>query len=53
MATPTAAHLVFYAHIVADHALRRRVIGAAQHVAELAWDVRQDVETVRQRSERR
>jgi len=51
VATPTAAHLVFYAHIVADHALRRRVIGAAQHVAELAWDVRQDVETVRQRSE--
>jgi len=51
VATPTAAHLVFYAHIVADHALRRRVIGAAQHVAEIAWDVRQDVETVRQRSE--
>jgi len=51
VATPTAAHIVFYAHSVADHALRRRVIGAAQHVAEIAWDVRQDVETVRQRPE--
>ncbi len=51
VATPTAAHIAFYARIVADHALRRRYIGAAQHVAELAWDVRRDVETVRQRSE--
>jgi len=31
--------------------LRRRVIGAVHSVAELAWDVRQDAETVRQRSE--
>jgi replicative DNA helicase len=40
-----------YAQIVADHALRRRFIGAAQRVAEIAWDVRQDIDTVRQRSE--
>ncbi len=51
VATPTAAHIAFYARIVADHALRRRYIGAAQHVAELAWDVRREVDTVRQRSE--
>jgi replicative DNA helicase len=51
VATPTSTHITYYAQIVADHALRRRFIGAAQHVAELAWDVRQDIETVRQRSE--
>jgi replicative DNA helicase len=51
VATPTSTHITYYARIVADHALRRRFIGAAQHVAELAWDARQDIETVRQRSE--
>jgi replicative DNA helicase len=51
VATPTSTHITYYAQIVADHALRRRFIGAAQHVAELAWDVRQDIDTVRQRSE--
>jgi replicative DNA helicase len=51
IATPTSAHITYYAQIVADHALRRRFIDAAQQVAELAWDVRQEVETVRQRSE--
>jgi replicative DNA helicase len=51
VATPTSAHITYYAQIVADHALRRRFIDAAQQVAELAWDVRQDVDTVRQRSE--
>jgi replicative DNA helicase len=45
------ARITYDAQIVADHPLRRRFIGAAQHVAELAWDVRQDIETVRQRSE--
>jgi replicative DNA helicase len=49
--TPTAAHIEYYGRIVADHALRRRFISAAQLVAELAWNVRHDVETVRQRSE--
>jgi replicative DNA helicase len=51
VATPTAAHIAYYARLVAEHALRRRFIGAAQRVAELAWDLRRDVETVRQRSE--
>jgi hypothetical protein len=31
--------------------LRCRFIGAAQHVAEFAWDVRPDIDTVRQRPE--
>jgi replicative DNA helicase len=51
VATPTSTHITYYAQIVSDHALGRRFIGAAQHVAELAWDVRQDIDTVRQRSE--
>jgi replicative DNA helicase len=51
VATPTAAHIGYYARLVAEAALRRRFIGAAQQVAELAWDLRRDVETVRQRSE--
>ena len=51
VATPTSAHIVYYARIVANHALRRRFIDAAQHVAELAWDVHQDVDAVRQRAE--
>jgi replicative DNA helicase len=51
VATPTSTHITHYARIVADHALRRRFIDAAQRVAELAWDVRQEIETVRQRSE--
>jgi replicative DNA helicase len=51
VATPTSAHISYYAQIVADHALRRRFIDAGQQVAELAWDVRQDIETVRRRSQ--
>src|SRR5205823_2734641 len=51
LATPSAAHIEHYAHIVLEHAVRRRYIGAAQQVAELAWDRRRDLETVKQRSE--
>jgi replicative DNA helicase len=51
LATPSAAHIEHYAHIVLEHAVRRRYIGAAQQVAELAWDRRRDLETVKQRAE--
>jgi replicative DNA helicase len=51
LATPTAAHIVHYTQIVVEHATRRRYIGAAQQVAELAWDLRRDLKTVRQRAE--
>jgi len=51
VATPTAAHIEYYARIVLEHAVRRRYISAAQHVAELAWNERQELETVKQRSE--
>src|ERR671938_213337 len=51
LATPSAAHVVHYAEIVIEHATRRRYIDAAQQVAELAWNVERDLESVRQRSE--
>ena len=40
LATPSAAHLEFYAGIVLEHAVRRRYIDASQQVAELAWNER-------------
>jgi len=51
VATPTAAHIEHYARIVVDHAVRRRYVSAAQHIAELAWDPRHDLEVVKQRAE--
>jgi replicative DNA helicase len=50
VATPTSAHIVHYARIVADTALRRRFVDAAQRVTELACDLRQEINGVRQRS---
>src|ERR687885_518737 len=51
LATPSASHIEHYAHIVLEHAVRRRYIGAAQQVAELAWDRRRGLGTVKQRAE--
>ena len=51
LTTPSSAHIEHYAHIVLEHAVRRRYIGAAQQVAELAWNQRQELEMVRQRAE--
>jgi len=51
LATPSAAHIEHYARIVLEHAVRRRYISAAQQVAELAWNKRKDLDTVKQRAE--
>ncbi len=51
LATPSAAHIEHYARIVLEHAVRRRYISAAQQVAELAWNRRKDLDTVKQRAE--
>src|SRR5207244_1134418 len=48
LGTPSAAHIEHYARIVLEQAVRRRYIGAAQQVAELAWSQRQDLDTVQQ-----
>ncbi len=51
LATPSAAHIEHYARIVLEHAVRRRYIAAGQQVAELAWNRRKDLDTVKQRAE--
>jgi len=51
LATPSAAHIEHYARIVLEHAVRRRYIDAGQQVAELAWNRRKDLDTVKQRAE--
>jgi replicative DNA helicase len=51
LSTPSAAHIEHYARIVLEHAVRRRYISAAQQVAELAWNQRRDLDTVKQRAE--
>jgi len=51
LSTPSAAHIEHYARIVLEHAVRRRYISAAQQVAELAWNQRKDLDTVKQRAE--
>ena len=51
LSTPSAAHIEHYARIVLEHAVRRRYIDAAQQVAELAWNRRKDLDTVKQRAE--
>jgi replicative DNA helicase len=51
LATPSAAHIEHYAHIVLEHAVRRRYIAAGLQVAELAWNRRKDLDTVKQRAE--
>jgi replicative DNA helicase len=51
LATPSAAYIEYYGRIVLEHAVRRRYISAGQQVAELAWDRRRELETVKQRAE--
>ncbi len=51
LGTPSAAYIEYYARIVLEHAVRRRYIEAAQQVAELAWERRRDLDTVRHRAE--
>ena len=51
LATPSAAHIEHYGQIVLERARRRGYISAAQAQAELAWNTRLDLETVKQRSE--
>src|SRR6266536_2705421 len=51
LSTPSAAHIEHYARIVLEHAVRRRYIATGQQVAELAWNRRKDLDTVKQRAE--
>src|SRR5712691_8152707 len=51
LSTPSAAHIEHYARIVLEHAVRRRYIAAGQQVAELAWNRRKGLDTVKKRAE--
>jgi replicative DNA helicase len=51
--TPTPAGAMYYAKIVADKALRRRLIGAAADVMELAFGSADDADSVADEAEQR
>ena len=46
VATPAASNAAFYARIVADHALLRRLISVGSEIAELGYVVPEDVDAV-------
>ena len=49
--TPATSNAARYARIVEEHALLRRLIGVAGEIAELGYDVPEDVESVVDRAE--
>src|SRR4051812_18851139 len=49
--TPAISNAARYAHIVEEHALLRRLIGAASEIAELGYEVPDDVEAAVDRAE--
>jgi replicative DNA helicase len=44
--TPTSLHAEAYAHIVADSAVRRRMLTAANQMAKLAFDQQRSIDTI-------
>ncbi|HIE37888.1 MAG TPA: replicative DNA helicase [Anaerolineales bacterium] len=48
---PTAIHVEAYGHIVEEAAIRRRLIGAAGDIAQLAYREQQDISEVMDRAE--
>jgi replicative DNA helicase len=51
VATPAASNAGFYARIVADHALLRRLVAVGAEIAELGYTVPEDVTEVLDRAE--
>src|SRR5437870_4008132 len=51
LATPSAAHIEHYGHIVADHYVRRRAISVAHTITEQAWRARDPVDELLARSQ--
>ena len=51
VATPAASNAAFYARIVADHALLRRLIAVGSEIAELGYQLPEDVTEVLDRAE--
>ncbi len=52
-AVPSAANVAYYAGVVAEHALRRRMLRASNQIAELAMDLDTEVEVVLDQAEQR
>ena len=50
-ATPSTSNAARYARIVSDHALLRRLIGVAGEIADLGYDVPEDVDAAVDRAE--
>ncbi|MDB5160861.1 MAG: Replicative helicase [Candidatus Saccharibacteria bacterium] len=50
---PTAAHLEQYAEIVADKAIRRRLIGASQDIAQIGFDENKSLQELIEEAETR
>src|SRR3989344_1023653 len=50
---PTAAHVEEYAHIVADKAIRRRLIGVSQDIADVGHDEKKSLQELIEEAEAR
>lgn len=50
---PTASHVEEYAHIVADKAIRRRLIGASQDIASVGYDENKSLQELIEEAEAR
>ncbi len=51
-AVPTAANVEYYAKIVSDHSLKRRLIGAGGRLTELGFDEQQEAQAAIEEAER-
>ncbi len=49
--TPTSLHAQTYSHIVEQHAIRRRMLVAANEMAKLAYDQEKDVDSIIDKAE--
>ena len=51
--TPSSLNVDAYAHLVEEHSLRRRILAAANELAQLAYDQKQTIDTVIDEAEKR
>lgn len=51
--TPSSLNVDAYAHLVEEHSLRRRMLAAANELAQLAYDQKQTIDTVIDEAEKR
>jgi replicative DNA helicase len=51
--TPSSLNVDAYAHLVEEHSLRRRMLAAANELAQLAYDQKQTIDTVLDEAEKK